>query len=330
MEAFRNSGHKVVTIILITGALLVVAFLAGPRVAVDTAVTFDPAVIGPDPEAYLAAREATVKNIRPGLEKEIVWVDPATRAKTPLSVVYIHGFSASKGEVRPLPDKVATALGANLVYTRLTGHGQDGAAMAEGSVNAWINDYAEAIAIGRAIGGKVVVIGTSTGASLATWAASQPGLSDGVVTIIMISPNYGLKASGADLLTWPWGKQMAELLIGKERGFVPVNTLNAELWTTTYPISAILPLAAVTKLAHATPVEAIGIPALFIFSDDDKVVRPELTRAIAGRWGAHHELVVVEVTDDPYNHVLAGDALSPSTTQVLADRVVVWVQAIAP
>ena len=59
--------------------------------------------------------------------------------------------------MRPLPDKVAAALGANLFYTRLTGHGQDGAAMAEGSVNAWINDYAEAMAIGRAIGGKVEI-----------------------------------------------------------------------------------------------------------------------------------------------------------------------------
>ena len=95
-----------------------------------------------------------MKDIRPGLQKEIVWADPATKAKTPLAIVYIHGFSASKGEVRPLPDKVAAALGANLFYTRLTGHGQDGAAMANGSVNAWINDYAEAIAIGRAIGDR--------------------------------------------------------------------------------------------------------------------------------------------------------------------------------
>ena len=65
--------------------------------------------------------------------------------------------------------------------------------MAEGSVNAWINDYAEAIAIGRAIGDKVVVIGTSTGASLATWAASQPDLRDDVATIIAISPNMGCR-----------------------------------------------------------------------------------------------------------------------------------------
>jgi pimeloyl-ACP methyl ester carboxylesterase len=118
-------------------------------------------------------------------------------------------------------------------------------------------------------------------------------------------------------------------MIGKERSFEPQNALNAELWTTKYPTSAILPLVALTRLAYATPVETITIPALFIFSDDDRVVRPELTREIAGRWGAQHELVPVEGSGDPFSHVIAGDALSPGTTQVLADRIVVWVKAVA-
>ena len=246
------------------------------------------------------------------MQKEIVWADPATKAKTPIAIVYIHGFSASKGEVRPLPDKVAAALGANLFYTRLTGHGQDGAAMAEGSVNAWINDYAEAIADRPGDRRQVVVIGTSTGASLATFGASQPGLAGDVATIIAISPNYGLQAPGSDLLTLPWGGQLAELMIGKERSFEPQNELNAKLWTTKYPTGAILPLAALTRLAYATPVETIAIPALFMFSTTTSVVRPELTREIAGRWGARHELVPVESSGDPFNHVIAGDALSPA------------------
>ena len=59
------------------------------------------------------------------------------------------------------------------------------------------------------------------------------------------------------------------------------------------------------------------------------MVRPELTREIAGRWGARHELVPVERSGDPFNHVIAGDALSPATTQVLADRIVAWVKAVA-
>ena len=201
--------RKTVTVGVAVIALLALAFLLGPRVKVDTTVRFDAAAIGADPDAYLAREEAKVHNIRPGLQKEIVWADPKTKAKTPLAIVYIHGFSASKGEVRPLPDSVAAALGANLFYTRLTGHGQDSAAMADGSVNAWINDYAEAIAIGRAIGDKVVVIGTSTGASLATFAVSRPELSQDVATIVAISPNYGLQAAGSDLLTLPWGGQLA-------------------------------------------------------------------------------------------------------------------------
>src|SRR5882724_4963260 len=182
-------GRRIVLAVLGLVVVLVLTFVLGPRVAVDTTVRFDPKAIGDDPQAYLAREEAAVPNIRDGLEKEIIWANPMVHAKTRLAIVYIHGFSASKGEVRPLPDDVADQLDANLFYTRLTGHGQDGAAMAQGSVNAWINDYEEALAIGRAIGDKVIVIATSTGGSLAVWAATQPAASDGVAAIAFISPN---------------------------------------------------------------------------------------------------------------------------------------------
>lgn len=322
-------GRRIVIVILVLLAALVLLFLLGPRVPVDTRITFDPSMIGDDPEAYLERTEGKVPGIRDGLEKEIIWADPMIHAKTPISIVYIHGFSASKGEVRPLPDEVADELDANLFYTRLTGHGQDGAAMATASVHDWLNDYAEAIAIGREIGDKVVVIATSTGAALAVEAATQAGASDGVVAMALISPNFGVRATGSELLTLPWGKQMAELVIGKEYSFKPRNALQEQLWTTRYPSSALLPMAALTKLARNAPVENIKIPALFIFSDSDRVTRQELTREIAARWGAYHELVPVEGTGDSDNHVIAGDALSPSTTQFLAQRIEVWIKAVA-
>jgi pimeloyl-ACP methyl ester carboxylesterase len=323
-------GRRIVTGILIVVVLLVMAFLLGPRVAVDTAIRFDPAVISDDPDAYLAAAEAAVPGIREGLQKEIIWVNPATKSKTPLSIVYIHGFSASKGELRPLPDKVATALGANLYYARLAGHGRDGAAMAESSVNAWINDYAEAVAIGRAIGNRVVVIATSTGAAIATWAATQPDLGDRVAAMVLISPNYGVQASGAFILTMPWGKQITDMVMGKERSFPVENELHGKLWTSRYPSSATLPMAAMTELARESPVERSTIPALFIFSPNDKVIRPDLVREVAARWGAPHELAPIERSGDPSNHVVAGDALSPATTDALADRIVAWVRAVEP
>jgi pimeloyl-ACP methyl ester carboxylesterase len=309
-------------------ALIALVFVLGPRVAVDTTIRFDPAVIGDDPQAYVARAEEAVPGIRDGLEKEIVWADPMIHDKTPIAIVYVHGFSASKGEVRPLADEIADQLDANLFYTRLTGHGQDGAAMTQGSVNAWINDYEEALAIGRAIGDKVVVIGTSTGGALAAWAATQAGASDGVAAIAFISPNFGVQASGAEWLTLPWGKEIATLVAGAEYNSPRRSALHEKFWTWRFPIAAVLPMAAMAKLAYAAPVEKAKVPALFIFSDADRVVMPERTREVAARWGGEHDLVPMDGTGDPDNHVIAGDALSPSTTQFLATRIAVWVNAI--
>lgn len=317
---------RIITVILVLLLLGAAAFyLSGPRVEVDTAVRFDPARIGDDVDAYLAESESGIPAIREGLEKEVVWAFPQSRAKTPLAIVYVHGFSASKGEIRPVPDEVARALGANLYYARLSGHGRDDVSMAEASVNSWIYDFAEAMAIGRRIGEKVVVISTSTGGSLATWAAAQPELNEDLAGVVLISPNYGVQASGAWLLTGPWGRQLAELIIGAERGFEPANDAQRALWTTRYPTSATLPMAALTELAYAAPVETIEAPALFIFSDADAVVRPDLTRKIAARWGGGAETMIVEGSDDPSHHVIAGDALSPSTTRLVAERIIVWI-----
>ena len=107
-------GRRIVLAVLGVVIILVLAFLLGPRVPVDTTIRFDAKVIGDDPQAYLAREEAAVPNIRDGLEKEIIWADPMVHARTPLAIVYIHGFSASKGEVRPLADEVANQLDANL------------------------------------------------------------------------------------------------------------------------------------------------------------------------------------------------------------------------
>ena len=320
--------RKVSYALLIIAAALAVAFVAGPREPADTTVTFDPAKIGNDPDAYLAAAEAQVAGIRDGLQKEIIWAFPNSKAKTKLAIVYIHGFSASKGEIRPVPDKLAAALGANLYYARLTGHGQNGAAMAVASVNDWVNDFAEALAIGKAIGEKTVIIATSTGAGLATIAAADPGLSKQIDAMIFVSPNYGVQASGSYLLTMPFGRQIAHLLLGPEREFTPVNELHGSLWTPKYPTGALLPMAALTKLGRETMVENIKIPTLFIYAETDKVVRPDLTKERAARWGAKAQTHVVVNPEDPYQHVIAGDALSPSKTEEVTKRAQDFVQGL--
>lgn len=320
---------RTVTWALAVVVILAAVFLLGPRVPVDTAIRFDPRSIGEDPAAYLTTSEARFPDLREGLGKEIVWAGaPGERA--PLAIVYLHGFSASKGEIRPLPDIVARELGANLFFTRLTGHGLGNAAMADGSINAWINDLAEAMAIARAIGDRTIVMATSTGGGLAIWAAANSSLLDDAAAMVLISPNLGIRAGGAGMLTMPWGGLAARLLLGAERGFEALNENQSRFWTTRYPTAAILPMARLTELAAATQFEDIEVPALFVFSDNDQVVRPDRTRAAAACWGAPHEMIVVNDSEHPVHHVIAGDAVSPSTTARLATATVEWLRRTLP
>lgn len=305
-----------------------IAFFMGPRTDVNTKILFNSEAIGEDLDVYLAREEEKFGDIRPGLQKQIVWAYPNSKAKTPLSIIYVHGFSASSGEVRPLPDIIAGNLGANLYYTRLTGHGRTGDAMGEATVQDWLDDIVEAVEIGRRIGEKVILIGTSTGGTLTTWVAAKPRLAADVAGIVNISPNYGVQGFGASMLTMPWARHLVELIAGKRYAFEPANELHRQNWTYEYPSSALLPMAELVKLSNKAEIHNIQIPALFIYSEKDAVVRPDMTRMIAEKWGAKTETVLVENSGDPNHHVIAGDALSPSTTQDMAKAITDWINQL--
>ena len=46
-------------------------------------------------EKYIALSEAKIHKLRPDIEKKILWAHEAGH-KTPLSLVFIHGFSATR------------------------------------------------------------------------------------------------------------------------------------------------------------------------------------------------------------------------------------------
>ena len=83
-------------------------------------------------------------------------------------------------------------MNANIFYTRLTGHGRSNAAMAEATVNDWANDAVEALEIGKQLGERVMIVGTSTGATLAAWLATYDQSND-ILAHVWISPNFGPK-----------------------------------------------------------------------------------------------------------------------------------------
>lgn len=316
---------KVMIALLLVAAVIAAVWFLGPREPVGGAVAFDPEQMEEDLNAYLYRQERDVPFLRRQSQKHVLWVDPVSKAQTEYSVVYIHGFSATMEEIRPVPDMVAEALGANVFYTRLSGHGRDGLAMAEASLPDWREDMAEALEIGRRIGKKVIVISTSTGGTLTTLALAEG--EPGVAGVVMVSPNYRLKAEGAFLLTWPFARSFVPLILGPERSFPPENESHARWWTTKYPTVALLPMAAAVKEAVRSDIENIDVPALFIFSDADEVVDAGTTRTVASRWGGAVSVwpVRLEEGDDRMSHVIAGRILSPSMTVPVVDRILEWI-----
>lgn len=314
-----------VFLLVLTG---VAFWFVGPREPADLTATFDPAVIGNDPAAYLARTEADVPNLRANAQKEIVWAFPTSRARTPLALVYVHGFSAAKAETRPLADEVAQALGANLFYTRLTGHGQDGAAMEQASVNDWMNDLAEAVAIGRTIGNRVIVIATSTGATLAATGVAEAEFMQDVRGLVLISPNFGLLDRWSFMLELPFAREILPLFGGDTRSFEPASQAQAENWTTRYPIGALAPMGALIRAARSADFQLVLTPLLVLYSPADVVVDPAKTESVVARWAGPAEAVVVSNSGDPSNHVLAGDIYSPQTTEELAARITAWIRAL--
>ncbi|SDR26699.1 Esterase/lipase [Pseudovibrio sp. Tun.PSC04-5.I4] len=305
-----------------------VAIMFGPRESRDTTITFKPERMGDDLDLYLSNSETKYQDIRAGSAKEIIWLNGKKNSKTPLSIIYIHGFSATKQEIRPVPDIVANELKANLYYTRLAGHGRSGSAMAEPHLQDWINDLAEAVEIGRRLGEKTIIMPTSTGGTLAAWLAMQDTLlKDDVAAMVFVSPNFGVKAAGGILLDMPMARQYVPLLLGETRQSSKAPSKEEQMgWTISYPSVSLLPMAtAISVLQEQTP-EKADIPALFIYSEKDETVDAALTNQAYEKWGAPKQRLLIEESGDPNNHVIAGDIISPENNDLVISTTLKWIK----
>ncbi len=321
-----RAGRRMMNVLLsILGVLLGLALLAWAFAPREPGRFVPPAIaeLPEDLDAWLYQQES---GIRPEVARRIVWAG-RPGARTPVALVYLHGFSASSQEIRPVPDLVAAWRGANLYFARLDGHGLDGESLAAARVSDWARDVTEAVAIGRRIGEKVVVIGTSTGGTLAAQAARDPVLGPQIDGVVLISPNFGIKARGAFLLNQPLARYWLPLIAGRERCTNPVSDKHREFWTSCYPTVAVLPVAALVAEANRGDYAAATQPVLALWSEADHVVDPAATKRILSEWGGKVTLAPVAVgpDDDASTHVIAGDVLSPGQTAPVAARINGWI-----
>ncbi len=193
--------------------LVGIVYMLGPHPATpvfDAAMPEVPSIN--ELEKFITAREAAHK-LRPDNEARIVWANDSSKSKTAYSIVYLHGFSASQEEGNPVHRNIAKAFGCNLYLARLAEHGID---TSEQLMNLTADNYfksaQQALAIGKQLGNKVILMGTSTGATQAIQlAAAYP---DDVSSLVLYSPNIAIFDSKARLLNNPWGLQIARLVKG--------------------------------------------------------------------------------------------------------------------
>ncbi len=309
--------------------------LLGAGLWASTPARLEPGVITidlpGDLDGWLASREQLVADrfgLVPGTEKRITWFSAGER--TAWSVVSLHGFSATRQETAPLAGIVAEALGANLFETRLSGHGRERSQLTAVRAEDWIADAAEALAIGAAIGERVIVIGTSTGATLAAAMLDDPSI-QAVDTLVMLSPNFGPRDPGAAWLTRPAGPLLASLLVGDTRSWEPYNELQGRYWSTSYPMAAAVEMMRLVDLAKQKLPDSIAQRLLVFYSQEDEVISPDAALAVLEDTLSPQKRAI-EITNpgDPSHHVLAGDVLSAAMTQRIADDIVAFIRRPVP
>ena len=87
-------------------------------------------------------------------------------------------------------------------------------------------------------------------------------------------------------------------------------------------------MAALAQAAAAVDFASIHTPALFILSPADKVVDASVTLEAANQWGGPHQVLEIDDSTDPSQHLIAGDLRSPQTSQRVADAIADWIASL--
>ncbi|MDQ6889723.1 MAG: alpha/beta hydrolase [Bacteroidota bacterium] len=199
--------------------LLVLVYFAGPAPSTPSYSAAMPEVPSTSSalENYISKNE-NQHHLKPDNEARIVWYNHSLKNKTNYAIVYLHGFSASQFEGAPTHKNIAKMFGCNLYLSRLAEHGID---TADALINLTAEEYWEtakqALAIGKQLGKKIILMGTSTGATNALQlAATYP---DDVAALILLSPNIAINDPNAWILNNHWGIEIARMIKGS-----PYNT----------------------------------------------------------------------------------------------------------
>ena len=284
-----------------------------------------PVVVPESPDAleqYIAGQEAKHK-IKPDNEARIVWADSA-RTKTPYSVVYLHGFSASQEEGDPVHETFAKTFGCNLYLARMADHGIDTVdQLLYFTPDRWWQSSKEALAIGKAIGDKVILMSTSTGGTMALILADA--YPEDVFAMINMSPNIAINDDNAWLLDKPWGLQLARLTLGGKSRVSPQDTLRPDrwkYWNQSYRLESVTQLQElVTDKMNAETFSKVKCPTLTLYyykndKEQDPVVKVSAMMEMHRLLGTPDSLKMMVPIPNAGGHVLGSHIVSKDIESV--------------
>lgn len=218
--------------------------------------------LGPEPEegtlegelpqvtSDLVALENQVKSaeqenplIKEDNEARIIWADSAYQ-KTPYSMVYLHGFGASQAEGAPVHTILAAKYGCNLYLSRLKEQGIDSdSAFKSMTAENLLSAAKHAVAVGKAIGEKVIIMGTSTGGALGLYIAAE---NPEIAGLILYSPIIAARNGHLKLLSMPWGMTLTRWMMG-DYAIEEREGLNRQYWSRVYHIEGYTALSVLVE-----------------------------------------------------------------------------------
>ncbi len=269
--------------LLVVPAVLVAAYFAGPSPATPEYKKELPQVPAAPPslEAYVQANESAHK-LKPDNEARIIWANDSIKSKTDYALVYLHGFSASQAEGNPVHKNIAAAFGCNLYLSRLAGHGIDTTEpmMTLTAEDNWASAK-QALEIGKQLGKKVILMGTSTGGTNALQlAATYPG---DVAGLVLLSPNIAINNDKAWVLNKHWGVKVAQWVTGNDHKISADTTaVYRQYWYSRYPFEGTAALQEILATSMVPETFAkIKQPVLMLYYYKDSTHQDDVVRVDA-------------------------------------------------
>ena len=241
--------------------------------------------------------------------------------KSPYALIYLHGFSASPEEGAPVHKNVAKRFGMNLYVPRMEGHGLDTEhALLDLSGEAYLESAKEALTVAKKMGEKVILMGSSTGCTLALYlAAHNPELMEGM---ILYSPNIALKDASAKILAMPFGLHIGRLVIGSEFVHNELKDEEKNIWYGKYRLEAVANLQKLLNHTMKSEIfQKVNCPTFIGYyyknkDEQDPTVSVEAILEMHEQLGTTDDKKHLKVFPDAGSHVIASPVTSNSFEEV--------------